>query len=74
MLHSVLNCAVFEFALALYVKNLGTVLSGRGVLAAAVPAVGQGRRCRGWAKLLLEDAAAAAALLVSSCTDSSALS
>jgi hypothetical protein len=38
-------------------------LSGRGVLAATVPAVGQGRRCRGWAKLLLADESSAAALL-----------
>jgi hypothetical protein len=38
-------------------------LSGLGVLAVTVPAVGQGRRCRVWAKLLLADESSAAALL-----------
>jgi hypothetical protein len=38
-------------------------LSGRGVLSVTVPAVGHSRRCRGWAKLLLCDESAAAALL-----------
>ncbi|KAF6250611.1 hypothetical protein COO60DRAFT_1646460 [Scenedesmus sp. NREL 46B-D3] len=37
-------------------------LSGRGVVGAAVPGVGQGRRCRGWARLLADEAAAAALL------------
>jgi hypothetical protein len=54
-------------------------LSGHGVLAAAVPAVGAVRRCKGWARLLLRDDSAAAALLeqcesrLVSCVDDSPL-